>query len=705
VRDVEREVAEAESKREEAHEGAEVAANGAEKAAQALRREDERAGEVENLRQRKDELERYGRILEAAADSNQAVEIALKEQRDAEFALQKAKSDLTELQEKRTSKSAELKAARETEAKRTEIVGRRADLDKRHLAAKSYEGVLQDVATAQAAVEEQLRKSEAGAGRAEKARDDFETAERDLAAAQALHLATRLEAGSPCPVCGATEHPAPATGEIGSAGLDKAFRESREAWLAADREARQAGEALVGVQATLEERQKRLSTLEPPEDRAAVIAAQIGREDDALAALGRRVDILAAETGIEELALQIEEKERKRDELRDSFDERRNKATEAKATRDGKLAEVPEDLRDVRALAATLKKVTGSLESLQAARTAADKALNSAREKALGAVKDLESADKALVDCKARHQKAVEVFRTRLAGAGLTAEAFQSLKPAIKTLDEDRETVETYRREHKSASDAVTDSASAIEGMSRPDIEALRKTHQTHAETLGRATEERIAAQTRVDQLDRLRKGMEETLRKLDEAEAASGPLRGLAALVNGQNSQRLTLETFAIGAMFDQILEAANLRFGPMTNYQYNLEREMENGGRGKRGLGTQVFDAHTGKSRATTTLSGGETFIAALALALGLADVVEAASGKVRLDTIFIDEGFGSLDTENGSGTLEQVLQVLNSIVRQNRAVGLISHVPLVQEAIPNGFYVRKGMSGSSIEERGVV
>ena len=96
---------------------------------------------------------------------------------------------------------------------------------------------------------------------------------------------------------------------------------------------------------------------------------------------------------------------------------------------------------------------------------------------------------------------------------------------------------------------------------------------------------------------------------------------------------------------------------------------------------------------------------YLAALALALGLADVVESASGKVRLDTIFIDEGFGSLDTENGAGTLDQVLQVLNSIVRQNRAVGLISHVPLVQEAIPNGFYVRKGISGSSVEERGLV
>ncbi len=705
VRDAEREVGEAETKREDADKAAEIAAKQAEKAAEALRREEDRADEVETLRRRSDELERYGRILEAAADSNQAVETALKEQRDADNAFQAAKAQLTELQERRISKNADLKVARETETKRAEIVGRRAELDKRHLAAKSYEGALQDVATAQAAVEEQLRKSEAASGRAKKARESFETAERNLAAAQALHLATRLEAGSPCPVCGATEHPAPATGEIGSAGLDNAFRESRDAWLAADREARQAGEALIGVQATLDERRKRLSTLEPPEARADVIAAQIGREDAALAALGPRVDILAAETGIEELALQIEELERKRDELRDFFDERRNKATEAKAARDGKLAEVPENLRDAPTLAATLKKVTGSLESLQAARAAVEKALNSAREMALGAVKDLEGADKALADCKTRHQKAAEVFRTRLAEAGLTAEAFQSLKPVIETLNEDRETVETYRREHKSASDAVTDATSAIEGMSRPDIEALRETHQTHAEALGRVTEERIAAQTRVDHLDRLRKGIEETLRKLDEAEAASGPLRGLAALVNGQNSQRLTLETFAIGAMFDQILEAANLRFGPMTNYQYSLEREMENGGRGKRGLGTQVFDAHTGKSRATSTLSGGETFIAALALALGLADVVEAASGKVRLDTIFIDEGFGSLDTENGSGTLDQVLQVLNSIVRQNRAVGLISHVPLVQEAIPNGFYVRKGMSGSSIEERGVV
>ena len=114
-------------------------------------------------------------------------------------------------------------------------------------------------------------------------------------------------------------------------------------------------------------------------------------------------------------------------------------------------------------------------------------------------------------------------------------------------------------------------------------------------------------------------------------------------------------------------------------------------------------MFDLYTGKARATATLSGGETFIAALALALGLSDVVESVSGKVRLDTIFIDEGFGSLDADSGSGTLDQVLQVLNTLVSQRRAVGLISHVPLVREAIPNGFWVRKDLLGSHVEARG--
>ncbi len=705
LQEAEREVTDAETRLKAAADAADQATVAEARAAEALKREDERADEIDALRQSKGELERFGRVLAAAAGSLEGVETALIAQQEASDALATVAAELTNVQGTRTAGIAGLKVARETATLRSGISGRRESLQAQLAAARTYETALRHVQSAHLEVEKLRPMAEAASTKAKKAQLGLETAERNLATAQALHLAVKLEDGSPCPVCGATEHPAPATGDIGNAGLDKAFREARDEWQSADGEHRQAAERLAALRATLEERENRLSGLDRPDDTSEILAGRLAREDEALLALGPEVDIAASELKIEEMNALIVSLERQRDGLRNHFEECRNKATQARTAYEGKLSEVPAGLRDAGALATAMQTVSVSLDALLAAKTAADRRFRDAREAALGAAKDLEGTGKARATCEERRRKAVEAFQTRLADTGLTAEVFQSLKPEIETLDADRETVETYWREHKSAADAATKAASATEGMIRPDLAALRRSHEALAQMLGEATEARVGAKNRVEHLGRLRAGLEDTLRKLDEAESASGPLRGLAALVNGQNAQRLTLETFAIGEMFDQVLEAANLRLGPMTSGRYKLERDLDGAGRGSRGLGIQVFDVHTGKSRATTTLSGGETFIAALSLALGLADAVESASGKVRLDTIFIDEGFGSLDTENGSGTLDQVLQVLNSIVRQNRAVGLISHVPLVQEAIPNGFYIRKGLAGSSIEERGVI
>jgi exonuclease SbcC len=213
-------------------------------------------------------------------------------------------------------------------------------------------------------------------------------------------------------------------------------------------------------------------------------------------------------------------------------------------------------------------------------------------------------------------------------------------------------------------------------------------------------TDKRAHIGARLSLLEKLRAEIDESLSRLEEYVSKTAPLRALSALFNAENDMRLDLETYAISAMFDHVLRSANQRLAPMTNGRYLLERDDGVGGRSRRGLGIRVFDFHTGKPRSPSTLSGGETFIAALALALGLSDVVESVNGKVHLDTIFIDEGFGSLDTENESGTLDQVLQVLTNLVGQRRSVGLISHVQLVQEAIPNGFYVRKELHGSRVE-----
>ena len=272
----------------------------------------------------------------------------------------------------------------------------------------------------------------------------------------------------------------------------------------------------------------------------------------------------------------------------------------------------------------------------------------------------------------------------RLREAGLTEETFEFFKPAIESIEADQD-VGGAPPPTQERRGGTTGGAGGNRGQGRPDLPSFEDGLQKANEAFATATDRRADAGARLKQLQALHEELAKTLRKLAEAEEESGPLRNLAALFDAKNSLGLDLETFAIGALFDQVLEAANQRLGPMTASRYRLEREVEVSGRGRRGLRIQVFDMHTGKARPTATLSGGESFIAALALALGLADVVESSSGRVRLDTIFIDEEFGSLDTENGTGTLDQVLQVLSALVSQNRAVGLISHVAQVPGGDP--------------------
>ena len=328
----------------------------------------------------------------------------------------------------------------------------------------------------------------------------------------------------------------------------------------------------------------------------------------------------------------------------------------------------------------------------------------SAREAAIAADRDQKSAEQTVMDCRLRLEKARAVFDTRLTAAGLSEVAFLALKETLATVEDHRKRVEQHRKTLMAAELAASSSREKIVGETRPEIHPLEEALATATELSKASQANHLKAINRLQELSRLRERLAATMARLDALEISSGPLRRLAQLFDGKNPQNLDLETFAIGAMFDQVLDAANLRLGPMTNSRYHLEREVEESGRGRRGLGIRVNDIYTGKSRATTTLSGGESFIAALALALGLADIVESSSGKIRLDTIFIDEGFGSLDAESGTGTLDQVLEVLNKLVSQRRSVGVISHVREVQESISNGFYVDKGLSGSTIQTRSV-
>ncbi len=221
---------------------------------------------------------------------------------------------------------------------------------------------------------------------------------------------------------------------------------------------------------------------------------------------------------------------------------------------------------------------------------------------------------------------------------------------------------------------------------------------------LAQAAERRRAAATAHDELHyrerQLREGVADAIGRLErdaERRRAAERLRRLAETLDGKgpNAKRMDLEAFVLAARLEQIVEAANARLGAMTSGRFSLEHDdsvqYRNTGSG---LGIRILDAFTGRRRIPSSLSGGETFLASLALALGLADVVTAESGGVRLDTLFIDEGFGSLDPE----TLEIAMATLDALRAGGRTVGLISHVDAMKERIPIGVHVEVGPRGDS-------
>ena len=203
---------------------------------------------------------------------------------------------------------------------------------------------------------------------------------------------------------------------------------------------------------------------------------------------------------------------------------------------------------------------------------------------------------------------------------------------------------------------------------------------------------------------DKETKHIETTLETLEELDIAMGEARNeveflsrLNDLANGgeQGFKNVTFERYVLGAILDEVVYASNLRLQKMSRSRYSLERsDYTGGGRGKQGLDLAVMDAFTGQSRPANTLSGGETFLASMALALGLADVIQSYAGGIHMDTMFIDEGFGTLDPD----TLDLAMETLVQLQSSGRLIGMISHVPELKTRIPAHLEVTRADDGST-------
>lgn len=526
---------------------------------------------------------------------------------------------------------------------------------------------------------------------------------------QAGILASRLTEGQPCPVCGSVTHPAPARyleegKEAAKDKVDRLKAAAEEKDKAAARLSLEAGR-LAGSLDTRYERMKQQIDAEvatwkedwqkrirQAEADAAALASETGDVRQ-----GRRYFLEQWELMMGQLKGQLERQaaaqkekireKKKRKEDKEAVEGRRalgrqslEEASERKQQAQKMLAESQAKERE---LESRLKEMESSLpyENRKAAQAelAEKKAFLAGLEKAFKeAEESYNRISRRVSDAQAR----LEALRGRMAEKD--AEGRESA-------GEDRDPVNGPDTMLPGGMDVRT----AMEHLEARMQE--NRQHQSEArERLTGLEQEKSRLHHRLETNRMARERISEQKASMEEIQKEWTWVKALSDTAAGEvgGKEKITLETYAQMAYFERIIARANTRFMVMSGGQYELKRCTEEDNRGKNGLGLNVIDHYNGTERSVKTLSGGESFQASLSLALGLSDEIQSAAGGIRLDTLFVDEGFGSLDED----TLNLAMKSLGDLAEGRRLVGIISHVGELKERIQHQIVVVKDKTGGS-------
>ncbi|WP_269717185.1 AAA family ATPase [Caulobacter sp. NIBR2454] len=645
------------------------------------------------------QLEGVRRRVAGAEPLREAERSASQAAVEAKAALEWAVSDHGVAEQANAAANAQLASVQQTVLRITQVEGALQLLRQAQEKAAQFANANAAVETFAAARSAALAKHEQLSAVLAAYRGAESAAEEALASAQATHLAAKLEDGTPCPVCGATEHPRPASGGGEGLGLDAAWRQARNAREAADADERQAAQVAARADGEWTQAVSTLAALKAPERDVAAITADIVAAKDELEALQAGPDVATVQAAVDAAKLRLASETATLAAARDQHVAADKTVTSAAAALTASLADVPEDLRDAASVALHVQAAIDHRDQLNEAHQVAVENERRASEAAQAARSWLGHAEARVTELTAARDTHRDAFVAAKMTAGLTDLAYTAAKADIPNIQGLAATITEHVAGLAAAQDRKDRAVAAIADLDRPNMVASSAALTDADSNLTKAEELLTTTTMRLSQLEATQALVARLAAELAEATERYRVLGELALLTDGRNAHRLRLRDFAIAATFDLVLEAANQRFSRMSRGRFSLLRKYEGGdGRARAGLDIEVYDAHTDQKRDAHTLSGGEGFLASLSLALGLSDVVQAEAGGVKLDAIFIDEGFGHLDDE----TLDVALDTLRDLVGQDRAVGVISHVEAVKEQIPMGFDVFRQPQGSVISQR---
>ena len=639
---------------------------------------------------------------EAAALKERFADYDLREQKKKEqAALEQSLETAQKQREKDETAKTELAGALEKqkeEKKQLETAGE--DREKIARKKENAEEKMADLAE----LMEEIEEHKAIAGSLKKAQDDFlekqrkakttrtdyDEKRRRFLAEQAGVLAASLQEGQPCPVCGSTEHPAPAVLSEGAPTQDKLN--------AAEKAAEKADRQMV--------------------DAGNTAAELLSKADTVLKQIRKKAkNLLESDASEESIEESVTEKTGDTDPDNSDIANSISDGNESKSTTQAADTTELESLVEQR-----MKELRLLVESLQKAQDEVDAKIR--RRKYLeNSIPKLEESLKELSDSLQKQEVGIAETGSKLENAGNEITRmdkdlkYPDKQAAEKACAELLNQETKIRKAHETAAHVLQDiekQIAAADAAIKEQSASIRQLKEQSAqdraalEQEAKELEQRIAAQQKkyTDLQARYRanytalENIRSTSGDLEKLETKYGWLKTLSDTANGglSGKEKIMLETFVQMTFFDRIVERANTRFLVMSGGQYELARKVEaENNRSQSGLELDVIDHYNGSRRSVKTLSGGESFKASLSLALGLSDEIQSSAGGIRLDTMFVDEGFGTLDEDS----LQQATRALSGLTENKRLVGIISHVGELKEKIEKQIVVSKDRSGGSHAE----
>lgn len=517
---------------------------------------------------------------------------------------------------------------------------------------------------------------------------------------QAVMLATHLHEGTPCPVCGSSAHPNKAS--------------THESVVTRERldEDKQLLDTLyqaymdeVSTQRSYEAQRKEKQQILMDE---AILNENLEQQLATILSKGKqlKIDITHLETQYQqmkqqkaqqqELEKRVEQLVEKNTALEQALQEKQTTYTTIKATFTERIREIPEDMQVLdnlnRSLIATEQQANKLEEIWQSVQ---------ARLKVVDATYTTEQANTKNINeqvwqTEVRLKEVEEVFQKKIVASNFTDEAaYQSAKQTAEAQQSLRATITTFKEEIVGLDKQIVELSDTLAGKQLVDLKALEDELQAYQDAYEAAVSQLNHTQQQYKAIKELQEKIERLNQKTEQLERRLATISDLYDVLRGQNESKVSFERYVQIDYLDQITAAANERFHGLSNGQFRLVRSDRQEAYGKQsGLAMDVSDAYTGQTRDVKTLSGGEKFIASLCLALGMSDVIQRFQGSISVDTMFIDEGFGSLDEESLYKAIDALIQIQES----GRMIGVISHVEELKSIFPAMLAVEKTKEGFS-------